>query len=70
MYMLLHAHQRVHTTVSVNNFRIIKKSFKNHKMKRKVSEACLIKKYKPTLNIQKASVFLIVFDYQRCIHKV
>lgn len=68
--MLLHAHQIVHTTVSADNFRIIKKSFKNQKMKRKISEACLIKKYKPTLNIQRASVFLIVFDYQRRIHKV
>lgn len=68
--MLLHAHQIVHITVSADNFRIIKKSFKNQKMKRKISEACLIKKYKPTLNIQKASVFLIVFDYQRRIHKV
>lgn len=68
--MLLHAHQIVHITVSADNFRIIKKSFKNQKMKRKISEACLIKKYKPTLNIQKASAFLIAFDYQRRIHKV
>ena len=33
-----------HTAVSINNCRIVKRGFKNQKMKRKISEALLIKK--------------------------
>ena len=43
-HMLQHKYQSGHTAVSIDNFRIIKRGFKNHKMKRKISEALLIKK--------------------------
>ena len=42
--VLQHTHQSGNTTVSVDNFRIAKKGFKNQKMKRRIPEALLIKK--------------------------
>ena len=44
--MVQHSHQSRDTAVSMDNFRIIKNGFENQKMKRKVSEALTIKKYK------------------------
>ena len=44
--MVQHSHQSGDTAVSMDNFRIIKNGFENQKMKRKVSEALTIKKYK------------------------
>ena len=50
--MVQHSHQSRDTAVSVDNFRIIKNGFENQKMKRKVSEALPIKKYKQPLKKQ------------------
>ena len=61
-HMLQHTHQSGHTAVSIDNFRIVKRGFKNQKMKRKISEALLIKKYRPSLNKQENSVPLMLFN--------
>ena len=50
--MVQHSHQSRDTAVSMDNFRIIKNGFENQKMKRKVSEALPIKKYKQPLKKQ------------------
>ena len=61
-HMLQHTHQSGHAAVSIDNFKIVKRGFKNHKMKRKISEALLIKKYRPSLNKQENSVPLMLFN--------
>ena len=50
--MVQHSHQSRDTAVSMDNFRIIENGFENQKMKRKVSEALPIKKYKQPLKKQ------------------
>ena len=60
-HMLEHTHQSGHTAVLINNFRIVKRGFKNQKMKRKISEALLIKKYRPSLKKQENFVPLLLF---------
>ena len=59
-YMLQHTHQSGHMAVSIDNFRIVKRSFKNQKMKQKLSEALLIKKFKTSLKKQENSVPLVL----------
>ena len=60
-HMLEHTHQSGHTAVLINNFRIVKRGFKNQKMKRKISEALLIKMYRPSLKKQENFVPLLLF---------
>ena len=60
--MLQHTHQSGHVAVSIDNFKIVKRGFKNHKMKRKISEALLIKKHRPSLNKQENSVPFMLFN--------
>ena len=61
-HVLQYTHQSGHTTVSIVNFRSVKRGFKNHKIKRKISEALLTKKYRPSLNKQENSLFLMLFN--------
>ena len=61
-HMLQHVHQSGHVAVSINNFRIVKRGFKNQKMKWKISEALLIKKYRRSLNKQENSAPLMLFN--------
>ena len=61
-HALKHTYESGHKGVSINDFKVLKKVFKNHKMKRKISEALLIKKIKPTLNKQENSVPLMLFN--------
>ena len=60
-HMLEHTHQSGHTAVLINNFRIVKRGFKNQKMKRKISEALLTKKYRPSLKKHENFVPLLLF---------
>ena len=60
-HMLQHTLQSGHAAVSIDNFKIVKRGFKNHKMKRKISEALLIKKYRPSLNKQENSVLFMLY---------
>ena len=50
-----------HDPVSHGNFRILDKGY-NSTFKRKVAEALLIKKHKPSLNIKEKSVKLELFN--------
>ena len=61
-HALKHTYESGHKAVSIKDFKVLKKVFKNHKMKRKISEALLIKKIKPTLNKQENSVPLMLFN--------
>ena len=61
-HVLKHTYESGHKAFSINDFKVLKKGFKNHKMKRKISEALLIKKIKPTLKKQVNSVPLMVFS--------
>ena len=56
-----HTHQSGHMAVSIDSFRIVKRGFTNQKIKRKISEALLIKKYKSSLNKQEYFVPIILF---------
>ena len=60
--MLQHALQSGHSSVSLNEFKILAKGFNNNRLKRKISEALLIKQYYPTLNTQENSIYLELFD--------
>ena len=61
-YMLKHRLQSGHPPVSPNDFRILQKGYNNNKVKRKISEALLIRKHRPSLNIRKDSVPLELFN--------
>ena len=57
-HMFKHTFQSGHPFVSPNNFRILQKEYKNNKVKRKKSEALLMRKHQPSLNIRENSVSL------------
>ena len=61
-HMLKHALQSGHPSVSPNDFRILQKGYNNSKVKRKISEALLIRKHRPSLNIHENSVPLELFN--------
>ena len=59
--------QHTHISQVIQQFQLTisefeKRGFKNQKMKRKISEALLIKKYRPSLNKQENSVSLMLFN--------
>ena len=54
--MLKHTFQSGHPFVSPNNFRILRNEYNNNKVKIKKSEALLIRKHQPSLNIRENSV--------------
>ena len=60
-HMLQHTLQSGHTSVSLNEFKILRKDF-NKRVKRNISEALLIKQYWPTLNTQENSISLELFN--------
>lgn len=61
-HMLRHTLQSGHPSVSLSDFKILVKGYKNNRMKRKISEALLIKQYRPTLNKQENSIPLELFN--------
>ena len=60
-HMLQHTLQSGHPSVSLNEFKILGKGFNNNRVKRKISKAFLIKKYRPTLNTEENSISLELF---------
>ena len=50
-HMLKHMLQSGHPSVSPNDFRILQKGYNNKKVKRKISEAILIRKHRTSLII-------------------
>ena len=56
-HMLQHTLQSGHTSVLLNEFKILRKDF-NKRVKRKISEALLSKQYRPTLNAQENPISL------------
>ena len=61
-HMLQHTLQSGHPSVSLNEFKILEKGFNSNRVKRKISEALLIKQYRPTLNTQENSISLELFN--------
>ena len=51
LHILKDTVQSGHPSVFPNNFRILQKGYNNNKVKRKISEALLIRKRRPSLNI-------------------
>ena len=60
--MLKNTLQSGHPSVSTNDFRILQKRYNNNKVKRKTSEALLIRKHRPLLNIHEKLVPLELFN--------
>ena len=60
--MFRHTLQFGQPSLSLNEFKIIIKGFDNNRVKRKISEALLIKQYLPTLNTQENLISLKIFD--------
>ena len=60
--MLKHMIQSGHLPVSPNDVRVLRKRHRSNKVKRKISEALLIIKYQPSLNIHTNSVTLELFN--------
>ena len=56
--MLRHSIEKNHTEVTVNDFKVIGRNYRNNVRKRKVVEVMLIKQVLPTFNVQKQSVAL------------
>ena len=56
--MLRHSIEKNHTEVTVNDFKVIGRNYRNNVRKRKVVEVMLIKQILPTINVQKQSVAL------------
>ena len=59
--MFKHVLQLGHPSVSLHNFRILRKRHNNNKIKIKISESLLITKYQPSLNMHKNLVPLELF---------
>ena len=60
-HVLRHTLQSGQPSVSLNEFKILGKGFNNNRVKRKISKALLIKKYRPTLNTEENSISLELF---------
>ena len=60
-HLVKHSIESGHDLVCQGNFRILAKGY-NNTFKTKVPEALLIKKHKPSLNVQKKSVILELFN--------
>ena len=57
-----HAEKTGHENVNIDHFEILSNGYKNNKFKRKLAEALYIKHERPTLNVQKQSVPLKLFN--------
>ena len=60
-HLVKHSIESGHDPVCHGNFRILDKGY-NNTVKSKVAEALLIKKHKPSLNVQEKSVKLELFN--------
>ena len=60
-HLVKHSIESGHDPECHGNFRILDKGY-NNTFKRKVAEALLIKKHKPSLNVQEKSVKLELFN--------
>ena len=56
--VLKHSSEKEHVEVTQENFKIIGSTFKINRLKRKITEALLIKQKRPSLNVQDQSVEL------------
>ena len=57
-HVLQNNSEKVHVEVTLEDFRIIGRHFKNNRLKRKFAEALLMKQERPSLNVQDQSVEL------------
>ena len=62
-HLVKHAEETDHLPVDTANFELIRSGYCNNARSRRIAEALLIKKLKPTLNIQEKSVPLKLFNY-------
>ena len=61
-HLVKHAGETGHLPVDTANFELIGSGYRNNARRRKIAEALLVKKLKPTLNIQEKSVPLKPFN--------
>ena len=61
-HMPRHTVQSGHSSISWNKFKILGKGFNNNWVKRKISEALLVKQYQSTLNTQENLIALELFN--------
>ena len=61
-HMVQHTLQSGHPSVSLNEFKIVGKGFNNNRVKRKISEASIVKQYRPILNTQKNLTSVELFN--------
>ena len=61
-HLVKHAVETAHLPVDTANFEVIGSGYRNNSSRRKIAEALLVKKLKPTLNIQEKSVPLKLFN--------
>lgn len=62
-HMLKYSVEKNHTEVTMNNFKLIGRKYRNNLRKRKVAEALLKKQFSPFVNVQKQSVVLKFLNY-------
>ena len=62
-----HSSEKCRQHFPTNSFKIIGNRFKNNSLKRRVSEALLIKQIKMSLNVQQNSIELKLFNYVCCV---
>ena len=61
-HMLQHTLHSGHPSVLLNEFKILGKGFNNNRVKRIISEALLIKQYRPILNTQVNAISIELFN--------
>ena len=61
-HLVKNAVETGHLPVDTANFKVIGSGYRNNIHRRKIVEALLVKKLKPTLNIQEKSVLLKLFN--------
>ena len=61
-HLLRHALNNNQKTVDLKDFKVTDSNYHNNSFKRMISEALYIKRYKPSLNTQKQSVQLKLFN--------
>ena len=61
-HLVKHARETGHLPVDTANFEVVGSGYRNDTRRRKIAETLLLKKLKPTLNIQEKSVPLKRFN--------
>ena len=64
--MLKHSIEKNHAEVTVNDFMVIARNYRNNVQKRKVTETWLINQFRPTLNVEEQS-FVLKLIYRQII---